>query len=92
VATVMAAFVLFIIGAVVRGQRRKVATGAEGLVGKMAVAKTRLAPKGAVLVDGEHWAATVESGSVEPEEEVIITKVEGLRLIVTKKKTKGRKS
>jgi len=92
VATVMAAFVLFIIGAVVRGQRRKVATGAEGLVGKMAVAKTRLAPKGAVLVGGEHWAATVENGSVEPEEEVIITKVEGLRLIVTKKKTKGRKS
>ncbi|MBM3153709.1 MAG: nodulation protein NfeD [Chloroflexi bacterium] len=92
VATVMAAFVLFMVWAIIRGQRRKVATGTEGLLGKTAVVKTRLAPKGSVLVDGEHWAATVESGSVEPEEEVIITKVEGLRLIVTKKKTKGRKS
>jgi membrane protein implicated in regulation of membrane protease activity len=43
-------------------------------------------------VDGEHWAATVESGSVELGEEVVVRKVEGLRLIVTKKKIKGGKS
>lgn len=92
VATVIAAFVLFMVGAVIRGQRRKIATGAEGLLGKTAVAKTRLDPKGTVIVDGEHWAATVESGSVELEEEVVVTKVEGLRLIVTKKKIKGRRS
>jgi membrane-bound serine protease (ClpP class) len=92
VTTVIAAFVVFVVGAVVKGQRRKIATGAEGLLGKTAVAKTRLDPKGTVLVDGEHWAATVESGSVELEEEVVVRKIEGLRLIVTKKRIKGGKS
>jgi membrane-bound serine protease (ClpP class) len=92
VTTVIAAFVIFMVGAVVRGQRRRICTGAEGLLGKTAVARTRLEPKGMVLVDGEHWAATVESGSVELGEEVVVRKVEGLRLIVTKKKIKGGKS
>ncbi len=92
VTIVMAAFVIFIIGAGVRGQRRRVATGAEGLIGKVAVAKTRLDPKGTVLVEGEHWTAVVESGKVEPGEEVTVTKVEGLKLVVTKKKTKRRRT
>lgn len=91
VTVVIAAFVIFVVGAVVRGQRRRAATGAEALVGKVAVAKTLLDPKGMVLVDGEHWTATVDSGKVEPGEEVTITKVEGLRLIVTKKQTKRRR-
>ncbi|MCJ7791728.1 MAG: nodulation protein NfeD, partial [Dehalococcoidia bacterium] len=65
VTIVIAAFVTFVIGAVVRGQRRRAATGAEALVGKVAVAKTPLDPKGTVLVDGEHWTATVDSGKVE---------------------------
>jgi membrane-bound serine protease (ClpP class) len=91
VTVVIAAFVIFVVGAVVRGQRRRAATGAEGLIGKVAVAKTLLDPKGTVLVDGEHWTATVDSGKVEPGEEVTITKVEGLRLIVTKKQTKRRR-
>jgi len=88
----IAAFVIFIIGAVVRGQRRKVATGAEGLIGKVAVAKTRLDPKGTVLVEGEHWTAVVDKGKVEPGEEVTVTNVEGLKLVVTKKKTKRRRA
>jgi len=91
VTIVIAAFVIFVVGAVVRGQRRRAATGAEALVGKVAVAKTLLDPKGTVLVDGEHWIAIVGNGKVEPGEEVKITKVEGLRLIVTKKKTQRRK-
>jgi membrane-bound serine protease (ClpP class) len=91
VTILIAAFVVFIVGAVVRGQRRRAATGAEALVGKVAVAKTILAPKGTVLVDGEHWTATVDSGKVEPGEEVTVTKVEGLKLVVTKKKIKRRR-
>jgi len=91
VTIVIAAFVTFVIGAVVRGQRRRAATGAEALVGKVAVAKTPLDPKGTVLVDGEHWTATVDSGKVELGEEVKITKVEGLRLIVSKKIKRRRR-
>ena len=42
----IAAFVIFVIGAVVRGQMRKVVTGAEGLAGKVGIAQTKLDPKG----------------------------------------------
>jgi membrane-bound serine protease (ClpP class) len=91
VAIAIAAFVIFIVGAAVRGQRRRVATGAEGLIGRVAVAKTSLDPKGTVLVDGELWKAAVDTGKVEPGEEVTITKVEGLKLLVTQRKSKGRK-
>ena len=91
VTILIAAFIIFIVGAVVRGQRRRVATGAEGLIGKVAVAKTSLDPKGTVLVDGELWKAAVDTGKVEPGEEVTVTKVEGLKLFVTQRKNKGRK-
>ena len=91
VAIVVAVLVGLVIWAIVRGQLRKVTTGAEALIGKVAVAQTGLNPKGTVLVEGEHWAAKVDSGKVEPEEEVIVTEIEGLKLVVTKKKTKGRK-
>ena len=78
-------FIVFVVIWVVRAHQRKVTTGKEELVGKAAVAKTELNPKGMVLVDGEHWTAVVDNGRVEPEEEVIITKVDGLKLLVTKK-------
>ena len=86
VVVIVAAFVVLVIRAIVRGQRRRVATGEEGLVGKFAVAKTELNPKGTVLVEGELWSASVDDGMVVPGEEVIVTKVEGLKLVVTKKK------
>jgi len=91
VTILIAAFIAFIVGAAVRGQRRRVATGAEGLIGKVAVAKTSLDPKGTVLVEGELWKAVLDSGKVEPGEEVTITKVEGLKLFVTQIKSRGRK-
>lgn len=86
VVILISAFVVLVVGAVVRGQRRRAATGVEALVGKTAVAKTALNPKGTVLVEGELWSASVDDARVEPGEEVIVTKVDGLRLVVTKKK------
>ncbi|MBL7062355.1 MAG: nodulation protein NfeD [Dehalococcoidia bacterium] len=91
VTIVIVAFVTFVVGAVIRGQRRRVETGTEGLIGREAIAKTRLDPKGTVLIEGEHWMATVDSGGVEPGEEVTVIEVEGLKLIVTKKKTQRRR-
>jgi membrane-bound serine protease (ClpP class) len=85
-------FIAFIVGAAIRGQRRRVSTGAEALIGKSAVTKTRLDRKGTVLVDGELWKAEVDSGKVEPGEEVTITKVDGLKLYVVHSKIKGRKA
>jgi len=79
------AFAVFVIGAIIRGQRRRKATGAEGMIGKIAIAKTPLDPTGTVLTQGELWTAASEGGRVAPGEEVIITKVEELKLWVAKK-------
>jgi len=79
------AFAIFVVGAIVRGQRRRKATGAEGMIGEKAIAKTPLDPTGTVLAQGELWTAASEGGRVAPGEEVIITKVEELKLWVAKK-------
>ena len=68
----------------IKAHRNKVAAGREELVGKMATVEIALAPKGVVLVEGERWTAIIDNGQAEPEEEVTVSKVEGLRLIVTK--------
>ena len=79
------AFAIFVVGAIIRGQRRRKATGAEGMIGTMAIAKTPLNPTGTVLAQGELWAAAAEGDRVSPGEEVIVSRVEGLKLRVRKK-------
>ncbi|TET41086.1 MAG: serine protease [Dehalococcoidia bacterium] len=81
----VAAFIVFVIYAIVKAQRRKLATGTEEMIGKEVVAQTALNPKGTVLAEGELWTAIAKGDRIEPGEEVIITKVEGLKLWVTKK-------
>lgn len=68
-----------------RAHRLKVTAGVEELVGRTAVVKVALTPKGQVLIEGELWAATSDVGKVEPGEEVVITKVDGMVLYVTRK-------
>ncbi len=89
VVIVATVFVVFVIGAIVRTHRRRQQTGREAMVGIVAVARTTLDPTGTVFVHGERWEATLDEGKVESGEEVVITKVEGLRLRVTKKKIEG---
>ncbi len=69
----------------IRAHRRQVAAGKEELIGKTAEAFTVMEPKGIVFIQGERWVAISDKGRIEPGEEVIITKVEGLKLRVTKK-------
>jgi membrane-bound serine protease (ClpP class) len=85
VAVGFTAFAIFVLGAIVRGQRRRKATGAEGMIGTTAIAKTPIDPTGTVLAQGELWTAASEGGRVAPGEEVIISRVEGLKLWVAKK-------
>ena len=85
VTTAIAAFGIFVIGAIFRGQRRRKATGPEGMVGRLAIAKTPLDPTVTVLAEGELWTAIAEGGKIEPHEKVVITKVEELKLWVAKK-------
>ncbi|PIS48052.1 MAG: serine protease [Elusimicrobia bacterium CG08_land_8_20_14_0_20_51_18] len=69
---------------VVKAQMRKVSAGIETLSGKKGVAKTRLSPRGKVLVEGELWDAASVSGEVEENSEIIVEKVEGFRVTVRK--------
>jgi membrane-bound serine protease (ClpP class) len=85
VVAVLTAVAVLFITAIVRAYRRRVTTGREGLIGQTAVARTALAPKGMVFVEGEIWSATVEEGSVEVGDEVTVTQVEGLKLKVRRK-------
>ena len=78
-------FIVFVIYAVIKGHKRKLAAGIEEMIGKEAVAQTTLNPKGTVLAEGELWTAIAEEDDkIEAQEEVIITKVKGLKLWVRK--------
>ena len=85
VAIGIAAFLAVAIIWGIRAHRRQAAAGREDLIGKTAEVKVALGPKGVVFVEGERWTAISESGRAEPGEEVIITKVDSLKLWVTKK-------
>jgi len=92
IVVVIVAFVLFlalVVRGVVLSRRVRQQTGREAMEGEVAVARTALDPKGAVFAHGELWEAILDQGSAEPGEEVVITKVEGLKLRVTKKKEGG---
>ena len=79
------AFIIFVIYAIVKGQRRKLSAGVENMIGREAVVQTSLNPKGTVLAEGELWTAIAEDSTIEPGEEVIVTRIEGLKLWVTRK-------
>ncbi|GAJ11321.1 unnamed protein product, partial [marine sediment metagenome] len=81
----IAALFAFVINRVIKAHRHQATTGREELVGKTAIVKVALEPEGTVFFKGERWTAVSEKGRVEPGEEVIITKVDGLKLYVTKK-------
>ena len=85
VAILIAAVFTFVITRIVRAHRRQAYTGWEELVGKTALVKAALEPEGMVLIKGERWTAISEKGKVKVGEEVIITRVDGLKLYVTKK-------
>ena len=85
VAISVAAFLAIAIIWGIRAHRHQASAGREDLIGKSAEVKIALEPKGVVFIQGERWTAVSEKGRVEPGEEVIITKVDGLKLYVTKK-------
>ena len=85
IAIIIVAFLALTIIWGIRAHRRQVSAGREELIGKTAEVKVALKPRGVVFIEGERWVAISEVGQVKPGEEVIITKVDGLKLWVTKK-------
>jgi membrane-bound ClpP family serine protease len=89
VGTVLAvAVIVFVVYAIVQGQRRRISAGVEEMLGKEAVVRTTLNPRGTVLAEGELWTAIAQDSTIEAGEEVLITRVEGLKLWVTRKPEK----
>lgn len=76
-----AGFFLVVIGAGLRAQRRRVATGGAALVGARAVTVEMLMPEGRVRLGSEIWNAVADR-TVEVGDEVEITGVDGLKLRV----------
>ncbi|MFC1928902.1 nodulation protein NfeD [Chloroflexota bacterium] len=84
ISIIITALVAFVLNRVIRAHRRQASTGREELIGKTALVKVALDPEGVVLFKGERWTAISEEGRLEPGETVIITRVDGLQLYVTK--------
>jgi membrane-bound serine protease (ClpP class) len=82
---IVIAVLVFVVFRIVRAHQKKVAAGREELIGRTAIVEIALVPKGVVFIEGERWTAVVDKGRAEPEEEVIITGVDGLKLTVTRK-------
>jgi membrane-bound serine protease (ClpP class) len=83
VATTAGIFV-FAVSAGIRAQMRRPATGSEGLIGQVGVARTTLDPEGQVFVHGEIWRAVSESGTIAEGEPVRVVRVDSLTLRVTR--------
>ncbi len=82
-----ATFGVFVLGAIIRGQRRPKVTGSEGMLQGLAIARTPLTPRGTVLAEGELWSAVAEGEHVAPGEEVTIVSVDRMQLRVRKRPT-----
>jgi membrane-bound serine protease (ClpP class) len=77
-----AAFVGVIVWLIVRTRNTPIATGQEGLIGRLAEVRKALDPEGFVFVEGALWRAVSEDGTIEPKEWVRIAAVHDLRLVV----------
>ncbi len=77
----LAGVILFVVQRALQAQTHRVTTGAQGLIGQIAVASTALNPDGQVFVHGEIWNAT-GTHAVKRGEQVRIVRVDGLRLWV----------
>lgn len=81
---VTSAFFVVLIGTGIRSLRNPVVTGAEGLVGKVGVARTDIAPEGKFFVDGAYWNARVEGDHLRAGEKGAVVMVDGFTLVVRK--------
>lgn len=75
-------FFLFVVGAGLKAQKRKVATGEQGMIGAEGISVTVLKPAGQVRVQGEIWSAESVEGNIAQDTKVIVTEIHGLLLKV----------
>ncbi len=75
---------VWIMSKAVQARHRQVHTGAEELIGARGIVRTALDPVGHVFVRGALWRAHTDDDSrLEPGQEVVVRRVDGLTLTVT---------
>jgi len=80
---ITALFFAVAVGLGLRAQKKRVVTGAEGLIGELGRAHTALDPDGTVAVHGEFWKATsLEGSAIEAGTPIEVMQVAGLQLLV----------
>jgi membrane-bound serine protease (ClpP class) len=72
---------VFLMSIALKARANKVVTGAQGLIGQIAVSQSSLSPRGKVLVHGELWDA-LSSSEVGTGQSVVVRRVNGLQLQV----------
>jgi membrane-bound serine protease (ClpP class) len=85
-------FALFALGAIARSMHRRPVTGGEALIGRVVTVRDAIAPRGAVIVDGERWDAVAEApaagspvavdAGIMRGERVVVVGREGFTLVV----------
>jgi membrane-bound serine protease (ClpP class) len=88
VAILTGGFVALVVGFAVRAHRKRVATGAEGLIGQRARVLEWSNGEGFVWAEGERWQAE-GAPDLRPQQNVRITGVDALRLHVAAEESKG---
>lgn len=77
-----AALFLFALSAGFRAQRLRVPVGMQTLLGAEGIVQVDLNPSGIVLTGSESWSAMAEDAPIRAGERVVVTRVDGVRLIV----------
>jgi membrane-bound serine protease (ClpP class) len=80
----LSVFFIILMRVAIKSRRSKVSTGAEALVGAVGEARTDIDPEGDVFIEGAHWRSYSDE-SIKKGEKVVVQKVEGLRLKVTRR-------
>jgi membrane-bound serine protease (ClpP class) len=82
-AALLGGFFLFVVSKAVATRHERVHTGQEELIGMRAVVRAPLDPVGHVFVQGALWrAVAADDERLEPGDEVVVEKVDGLTLTV----------
>lgn len=76
------AFFLVVVGAAVRARSLPVITGLGPYLGAIGVARTRLNPRGTVLVRNEEWSALAQDPPIQEGEDIQVIAADGLTLQV----------
>lgn len=81
----LVALVFFLHRAIVRTLKKRLVTGAEGMIGTVGKAMETMNPAGMVVIRGEYWKAACRHGRIEKGSDVEVVGIKGLELEVRKR-------